>query len=253
MTLSACPIVPETSTLCTPAQNFTLVFYDRSASATGNDKVGRLFSRSLNEISEEALACEGDRISAFLLHGRTRGKANRVDVTSEAKTEELGHLSNSRQSVLRKRYERKVQQERETAAAAMDSLFARGVVERAYTRHTDLLGSLEVASEEISRAPDSARVRIYYMSDMYESMRGDGRRDFDATPPMSREEAEAWAAEDAELVLRTMNVDTTHFGNAEVRVLLGELANKPNTQEVKFYWLELLDRLGFNPTNVHYN
>src|SRR5690606_4797771 len=51
----------------------------------------------------------------------------------------------------------------------------------------------------------------YYFSDMYESMTGPGRRDFDARPPRSYAEAEEWARADLEFVRREMNVDPSRF------------------------------------------
>ncbi|HEX6042089.1 MAG TPA: hypothetical protein VFZ20_28850, partial [Longimicrobium sp.] len=115
---------------------------------------------------------------------------------------------------------------------------------------TDLVGTLEVIRDELSRADSGATVRVLYMSDMHESMPSRGR-DFDRRPPSSTAEAEAWADADAAL-LEQMRVDPARMGRVHVRVLLGNLANRDRAgPEIRRYWERLFQHAGIR--HVEYN
>jgi hypothetical protein len=108
-----------------------------------------------------------------------------------------------------------------------------------------------VAGTEFSKAADEKH--IYYLSDMFESMPGPARRNFDRRPPASRTQAQRWARADADTLDTFMILHRDRLRDAHVRVLLGTLATKPHAQAVKFYWLELFRQLGLSPQQIDYN
>ena len=137
-----------------------------------------------------------------------------------------------------------------TAHQRIPSLFS-ARIDASLKRHTDMLGSLEVTSDELARVDSNSAVRIYYLGDMHESMPGD-RRNFDAHRPATAEEAKQWADEDT-AVLGQMKIQRERFRNAHIRVLLGNLAHKPGMPEVRAYWERLFQNAGFDPKNVDFN
>jgi len=124
-------------------------------------------------------------------------------------------------------------------------------VEARFRQSTDLLGTLEVLSDEIGKADTASTVRIYYFGDMRESM-GSSHRNFDAHPPGNRQQAEQWADADT-AVLGAMAIQNSRFRNAEIRVLMGNLAAKPNAPAVRAYWERLFRNADFDSTKIHFN
>ena len=122
-------------------------------------------------------------------------------------------------------------------------------VEEKFARWTNLWATIGVASEELPK--DSSKKQIYYFSDMFESMPGEERRDFDTRPPGSRKEAEAWARNDAKELEKYMPLSPQALRGAEVRVIQGSLAAKDNAPYVKFYWLRLFQEIGID--ELRYN
>jgi hypothetical protein len=124
-------------------------------------------------------------------------------------------------------------------------------VEPRFRSATDMLGTLEVISDEVASADSTATVRIYYLGDMHESMPAP-RRNFDRQPPRTAAEAEQWA--DADMAhLEEMRITRERFENAEVRVLLGNLANKRGMPEVRRYWERVFQNAGFASNAIDFN
>lgn len=220
-----------------------IVFWDQSLSATHSPSKA-VFADSLQRVVEDALQCPGNTISGFFVHARTPGKAYRVRQTNRlAPPRQSGSRIQLTQDSIRYALdiEKLVQETWASFTAMIDSTRLPAQL----TSRTDLLGSLEVLSSELADAPEHAKKTVYYFSDMYESMTGPGRRDFDARPPRSYAEAEEWARADLEFVRREMNVDPSRFSGVEVRVLTEGLANRPNADQVRRYWEVLFAELGF--------
>lgn len=231
-----------------PSQS--IVFYDQSASSVLDSATSAMFRDTLSGLVDSRLRCRGDAVHAFLLHGNTRGKINRVEVINDVTPPDTIGKTTLDQSMEKNRFEEEWTTFREGAQKRLLSLPSAPVDAR-FRRQTDVLGSLEVISTELARADSGGSVRIYYFGDMHESM-SPPRRNFDARPPRTREEAEQWADADAKL-LKEMSIDTARFRGAEVRVLLGNLAAKPNAQEVRMYWERLFRNAGFDAAKIEYN
>ena len=137
---------------------------------------------------------------------------------------------------------------RADARARLTALEATSVSPQ-FRANTDLLGTLEVVSDEMSHADSGSTARVYYLGDMHESM-PPPRRDFDTRRPADRPEAEAWADADT-AVLRGMSFDREQMANVEVRVLLGALADRRGAAEVRSYWERLFANAGIR--KVRYN
>jgi hypothetical protein len=220
---------------CTPQR--TIVFLDLSASASPDSAVVRALRTQLPNVVEDALVCKGDRIDAFPLHAATRGKSIRARIENDLTPDTL-YLSNNRKRLTKARFARAMSSLRRTAvsqiAAMADS------ANRRLGRSTDILGSLEVISEEVGDF--DGPVSVYYFSDMNESMSGAGRRDFDMRSPHSAQEAQSWALTDT-AVLKAMNVSHDRFRRVRVRVRQGSLANRSSAPNVNAYWRSMFTTL----------
>lgn len=231
-----------------PAQQ-TIVFYDQSASSVADSATLGVFRDTMNALLRGGLECHGDAVRGFLVHARTRSKAERVDVVNGVPplgdTLRMSTLVRS-QAVLD--HNQRMDSLRTYGAARLASLLAASVSPE-YKRHTDLLGTLEVISDEAAKADSGSTIRVVYLGDMHESM-PPPRRDFDRRPPATAAEAEAWADADT-VVLHDLRLDRERLSRVEVRVLLGNLALKPAAPEIRRYWERLFAHSGIG--KVEYN
>ena len=116
--------------------------------------------------------------------------------------------------------------------------------------HTDLWGVLELASKMFSESAYQSK-QIIILSDMEESMPGEGRRDFYSRPIASKEEAEAFAEADAPTLLRLFDIDPQVLAGAEVTIFSPFDALEDSDFALnRYYWESLLEAFGV--TDVHW-
>lgn len=243
----------DESPVCAREQHDVLLFFDRSSSANAGTTAHKIFVDTIGSIVDSSLVCEGDQIHAFLIHRATAGTAYRLDIVDRVKVPLVRGLSRSHAEQLRLEHRIRTAELRNSGRRALIALLDSTRVAKELAAHTDLWGSLEVASTEFASAPASAKRRIYYFSDMFESMVGPDRRDFDRDPPKDRAQAREWAAVDADVLRTSFGVDPAPFRSADVHLILGDLANKRHAPEVKEYWIELLTHMGVSRSRIHYN
>lgn len=235
---------------CEGPDQHTIMFIDQSASSVANPATTAMFRDTLADVLATRLQCQGDAVHGFLVHQNTRGKSDRVQVVNTvppADTLDKPQIDATRE---RTRFNKEMQAFRAEGETRLGALLSAEVDPR-FKRHTDLIGALEVVSDQLAQADSGSRARVYFLGDMHESMPS-SRRDFDRRPPASRAEAEAWADADT-AVLKGMNVVRERLANVEVRVLLGDLANKPGAPEVRSYWERLFANAGIPPTRILWN
>jgi hypothetical protein len=110
-------------------------------------------------------------------------------------------------------------------------------------QETDIWASLPV----IAKANETgATVKVYYLSDMIESVKGTGRRDFQVKPPKDNAQADEWAKLDAEQLKRYT------LGSPDITMILPFEPNasvKENNPAVTQYWQTLFSELGVGTVN----
>lgn len=231
-----------------PASTHTLLFLDQSVSAAGDTTARALFADSLRHVVHQHLDRPGDRLSLFLVHEKTLSKAHRVNVTNEVSPREEKEFPDE-QALEKARFQNETEQFLESATKRLQDFVASPPPTS--SQWTDLWGTLGVATTELGE--DAGEKHVYYFSDMFESMPGPARRNFDERPPQSRAQAQRWARADADTLDTFMVLNRDRLQDARIRVLLGTLATKPHAQDVKFYWLTLFDELGLSRDQVVYN
>jgi hypothetical protein len=233
-----------------PPPHHTLVFLDRSASTRADVAARQLFADSLARIVQMHLRHPGDRLRAFVLSEKTRSKAYRLDLRNDVRPLQEKPFPDE-QALEEARYRKAIAEYLQEATSTLQEFATRTEVPPSYARWTDIWGTLEVASEELPAK--RAERHLYYLSDMFESMPGPDRRNFDQQPPQSRSEAETWATADAKHMRAQFALDSDVLRDARVRVLQGTLATKPHAQDVKVYWRTLFRTLDVAPGRVVYN
>jgi len=231
-----------------PAATHTLVFLDQSVSTGGHPEARALFADSLRHIVHRHLRHPGDRLSLFLVHEHTLSKAHRVPLKNDVAPLQQKEFPDE-QALERARYRKETEQFLQAATTRLQNVLESPPPTS--TDWTDLWGTLGVASTKLSDEADE--YRLYYLSDMFESMAGPARRNFDRRPPTARTQAQRWARADADTLDTFMILRPDRLQDARVRVLLGTLATKDHAQAVKFYWLTLLQELGLPRRHIDYN
>jgi hypothetical protein len=247
LVLLAAAECPPRKDPCERPDQHTIVFVDQSASSVADSATTAMFRDTLKALIDTKLQSCGDAIHGFLVHGNTRGKVDRVDVVNRVPVDTADMSSIDKAKAI-SRHRQALAALREEGEARLTALLTANVPPH-LKRQTDLLGTLEVVSDVMRQADSGSVARVYYLGDMHESM-APPRRSFDAQLPADADEARAWADADTAL-LRGMSIDRKHLEHVEVRVLLGSLAHKPGTAEVRSYWERLLANAGIEP--VDYN
>lgn len=233
-----------------PSRQQTLVFVDYSISTGGHPRAESLYVDSLAHIVDRRLRHHGDRLSLYYVHEKTLSKAHRLSVRNEVPPLEDKEFPDE-QALARARHRRETEQFLRRTTRRLQEALRSPPLSSSVSEWTDLWGTVGVATTELSSQADTRT--LYYLSDMYESMPGSGRRNFDRRPPRSRAQAERWARADVPRLDSLMRVETARLQDVRVRVLLGTLATKARAQAVKFYWRTFFQELGVPPRQIDYN
>lgn len=239
---------PEPQPLSEEKTEKTLVFIDQSVSIDEDSKAGAIYQDSLERIVESRLDDAGDEIRLYAVNEKTESKAFRAVITNTARKPEARDFNDER-VIEEARYTREVNQQIETAKAQVDSFFTGLEEAKKYRRWTDLWGSLPILSSE---AKGADKLTVYYFSDMFESMKGRGRRNFDYILPKTKEEAREWAKEDIGRIKKRYRIDERRLPDINVRIIPGRLAAKEGGQRVKEYWQTVfrgigVEEIAYNP------
>lgn len=229
----------------------TIVFYDVSALTRLGSLADASFEDTLQALVDHRLVNQGDRISLFLVHAGTRGKANRYESVYDLAFEDETSGSTANRRIAEIRNAEKRQAFYEGARQGIASFPATTQVKAGVENWTDLWGALEVISDEV--AAGASDTRVYFLSDMYESSQGHGRRDFHKRAPKSIKEAESWATEDAFWVDENLAIEPERLADVQIRVLLGTHGNLPEAPYVRAYWEKLFTDVGFDKRLIRYN
>lgn len=226
----------------------TVVFMDKSLSvninrAFVNDKYQKIISNVVNENIRQ----KGDRLEVYFIHENT-SKAKAMEVECQSEMEDVSNASPTDKEAMRASFDLFLQKER---AAFRQRAIAQLAVTNtsASNQETDIWASLAVIDRLVSEGYD---VKAYYLSDMIESVRGAGRRDFHTTPPRNDTQAEEWAKADAETL-------KSKYPNVAVAQISLALPFEPtstvqqNNPAVTKYWEVLFGELGvINPVKELY-
>ena len=224
-----------------PTPVHSLVFLDKSVSVhTEKDFVRQKYEKALADLIEQNIRGEGDRLSLYFVHENTT-KAKALELRSTAHREEASAMNATDAEAAQTEFEVVLQKERQR-------FLQQALAQLALTNHqesrqtTDLWASLEVISK-VAKADESTRV--YYFSDMVESVKAVGRRDFHLHPPASAEEAERWAKADAPVLKK--QIGPARLQTVQIAMVLPfepTSSTKQNNPTVTHYWETLFELLG---------
>ncbi|MGM9509785.1 hypothetical protein ACS5NO_18770 [Larkinella sp. GY13] len=216
---------------------YTLIFLDKSVSVNANKAfVSQKYQGAVNEIIEQNIRNKGDKLDVYFIHENT-SKARALSVTARSEMEDISSANATDREAAQTSFDLSLGREK---AAIRQRVLQQLAAPNASSsnKETDIWASLPV----IAKANESgATVKVYYLSDMVESVYSAGRRNFHKTPPKDNAQADSWAKADAEQLKRYT------IGSPEVSMILPFAPNasvKENNPAVTQYWQTLFQELG---------
>lgn len=216
---------------------YTLVFMDKTQSVNINKAfVAQKYQQILSDLVEQNIRQKGDKLEVYFIHENTQ-KARALSLTCRTQVDDISHMNATDREAAQTTADLTLQRER--------MLFLRQLIAKLgiqnvgnSQRYTDIWASLPVINKA---AETGAEVKVYYLSDMIESMRGANRRDFHTTPPQDNAQADNWAKADAKQMKQYA------LNAAEIKIALPfdpTSSTKENNPTVTQYWSTLLEELG---------
>lgn len=216
---------------------YTLVFMDKTQSVNVNKIfVAQKYQQILSDLIEQNIRQKGDKLEVYFIHENTQ-KARALSLTCRTEVEDISHMNATDREAAQTTADLTLQRER---MIFLRQLMAKLGIQNVGNsqRQTDIWASLPV----INKATETgAEVKVYYLSDMIESMKGANRRDFHSTPPQDNSQAESWAKTDAKAMQQYALIA------AEIKIALPfepTSSTKENNPTVTHYWSTLLQELG---------
>lgn len=236
--VSACNFFSTEQTASLPeAPIHTLVFLDKTQSVNVNQNfVQAKYRQQLNELVVNNMKNKGDKLEVYFIHENT-SKAKALSLTVHSEKEGLENANATDREAIETAFQMALQREQ--------GIFLRQALAKlnqqntgASNQATDIWASLPILAKA---AEGGAQVRVYYFSDMIESVKGADRRDFHHLPPANDAQAEAWAKADAR------RMEQYAIGTPEVTVVSPfepTASIKENNPHVTHYWQILFQELG---------
>lgn len=243
------PEPADTEAVTTPIDAMVL-FVDKSLSLEDDEALKDL-EKPLLEHAKSKMDEQGDHFFGFFIHGNTlSGKTFAAhELTWEIPNLE-GLGGTSRKKELNKVEDKRRAEQGIVLKNISEALNAKSQTET--NRETDIWATLEAASRSFAMMPADSRKEIIYVSDLEESVKGEGRRDFTKRAPASKAEAEEWAAVDATWINTNLGVDADQLAGTRVTVYLPRNAHTSSDfQQVRYYWEALFANWGMELVEVN--
>lgn len=215
---------------------YTLVFIDKTRSVNVNQAyVNDKYRQALTDIVEQHMRNKGDKLEVYFIHENT-SKARALSLTVRSEKDDLEGANATDREAIETAFQLALQKEK--------GIYLRQVLGKlnqqntgASNQFTDIWASLPV----IAKAGESgAEVKVYYFSDMVESVKGSDRRDFHISPPKDDTQADAEAKEDAKKLEKYV------IGSPQVTIISPfepTASVKENNPHVAHYWQTLFQEL----------
>jgi hypothetical protein len=219
----------------------TLLLVDKTGSSIIDSVLLQEYQEKVTELISANFTSPGAKFQGYFVHSNTLGVPPFAERNFDTPIpDNFGELPKIR----RKRIEAQVRlsQQKLIEEVVQDIKTEMG---NQTSRNTDLWGTFELMSIFFSSSQDVASKDVVFISDMMESMRGKGRRNFHSTLPKSKEEAESWAIQDAQWIRNNFNIDDQTLSETNVKIWPPVKPLDPSTIRIlRYYWTALFRQFG---------
>lgn len=213
----------------------TLIFIDKTASIdVAKPFVAQKYQQALTSIIEENINKAGDKFEIYYIHENT-SKGRCLSLVCRTEMDNTEGMNATDIEAAKTSYDLSIRKERNFVTnQALARLNAPN--SNASKLETNVLSSIPVIAKA---AETQAMVKVYYLSDMVESVKNG--RDFQQKPPKDNAEAEIWAKTDAE---RFKNYSLNSPDISMILPFEPTSSSKENNPTVTYYWSKLFENLG---------
>jgi hypothetical protein len=222
-------------------KNCSMIFIDKSVSVNVSKKfINEKYTKIINQLIDENVKVKGDKIEVYFIHENTaKGKA--ADMTCRTEKGETQGASSTDSEAIATEFNMSVDKER---SVFKKIVFAQLAAQNTSSskNNTDIQAALPLIDKVASKG---FNVKVYFLSDMVESMKADNRRDFHVNPPVDDAAAVGWAREDAV----GMKGALTNLSMAQIYIAKPfepTASRKKNNPAISAYWQRLFLELGVN-------
>lgn len=231
----------------------SVVFFDKSSSNKNtNDDKKESFPenlQALQSIIKSHLRKKDDSFIGYFLHENTLGASPFVNQTIEVDYPELKGSGGQTKKRLIAEYEQQIGRKANLTWREVQAAYSQ-TNEYSSRKYTDIWGSLELISRLVDKASTDTDIQVIFLSDMVESMRGDGRRDLHRTSIRNKDEAEQFARADSEWIQKNLTIDSSSLASVKIDVWFPKSTLGSGDQEyIRYYWEALFKKLGINEVN----
>ena len=216
----------------------TIIFIDKTQSVNVNERfVAQKYQQAIQGIVQDNIRQAGDQLEIYFVHENT-SKARALSLKCRSELENAAqNLSPTDREAAQTAFEMAIKREHTLfITQSLAKLNQQNV--GASNQMTDIWASLPV----VAKASESgAEVRVYYLSDMIESVRGAERRDFHVQAPQTDDQAQEWAKIDAQ------KLKINNLAASQIKILLPfepTASTHENNPTVTLYWKTLFQELG---------
>lgn len=215
----------------------TILFIDKTESVSvSNPFILNKYKNVIKSIVDLNINQAGDQLEIYYIHENT-SKARCLNVFARTAMESTEGMNATDLEANKNSYDLSINKERKNIYnMALQKLMVEN--SGASNQETNVGVSVPLIADAVAKSDD---VRIYYFSDMIESVKSG--RDFHTTPPSGSEQANEWAKTDAGKY-KDLNISP-----AVITVILpfeATSSSKENNPHVTEYWKSFFGQLGVN-------
>ncbi len=226
-----------------------LVFLDKSESVTNNAKTKEYVDKLKGIVKSEMKGFD-DRFTIRFVHGNTVGVNEGFDVPINIPQPKLHGGARTQQEQMDE-YNNSIGKLKDKCYEGIDSAFSK-LNNTGTEMNTDLWSTLEVISRHYKNTKPEVEKQVIYISDMAESMNGNGRRDFDNVRIASKMEADSLAKVDAVWIKQNLDISEKSLDKVKIRIWTpSDGMGRNNFQNQRYYWESLFNAFGIE--DLEYN
>ena len=216
----------------------TIIFIDKTQSVNVNERfVAQKYQQAIRDLVQNNIRQAGDQLEVYFIHENT-SKARALSLTCRSELENAAqNLSPTDREAAQTAFEMALKRE-QTMFLSQSLAKLNQQNGGSSNQMTDIWASLPVVAKA---SENGAEVKVYYLSDMIESMRGAERRDFHKQGPQTNDQAQEWAKTDAQ------KLKENNLNAAQIKILLPfepTASTRENNPTVTLYWKTLFQELG---------
>lgn len=234
----------NTSASSTTGNRHIMIFSDKTLSLKGDNESLSVYRKSLTEFVINRYHQNGDRVRGHFIHENTLGATPFVQAEFQVQKPDLegkGGASKSRAELDFKMEMNKVKKQ-----CIQPILESFELVNKSSTnQETDIWATFELMTRFFAEAGPQDTCYAFFISDMVQSVKGEGQHDFHRYQIKTKEEAETLAMEAVKWIRENREVDPQVLSRVQVRMWIPpNPTGKNDFGMLRYYWNKLFAELG---------